>query len=35
MIGITAAVIAVALTACVMPARKASRVDPVIALRSE
>jgi ABC-type antimicrobial peptide transport system permease subunit len=35
MIGISLAVIAVALASCVTPVRKASRVDPVIALRAD
>ena len=35
MAGITIVVITVALLACVFPARKAARVDPTIALRSE
>ena len=35
MIGITLALIVVALAACLIPVRKAARVDPVIALRSE
>jgi putative ABC transport system permease protein len=34
-IGISVAVIAVALAACVIPVRKAARVDPVIALRAD
>ena len=35
LIGISLAIVAVALAACVIPVRKAARVDPVIALRSE
>ena len=33
--GISIAVIAVALAACVIPVRNATRVDPLIALRTE
>lgn len=35
MIGITMALIVVALAACLIPVRKAMRVDPVNALRAE
>ena len=35
MIGITLAIVVVALASCLIPVRKASRVDPVIALRAD
>jgi len=35
LIGISVAIAAVALASCVIPVRKAARVDPIIALRSE